>query len=155
MDPLPAHTGSDSFERYRGYLRVLARTQLSPHLLPKVDPSDLAQQTLIEAHAAKKRPPAHDTALVSAWLRRILANNIANACRDFHREKRDIRREQRLQVSLAESSVRLERFLASRELSPSSQAFRVERTRAKNAYVRFLIKVRSVSPDRERNMGDT
>ena len=121
------HDTTFPYERYRGYLRVLAKSQMARHLLPKLDASDLAQETLMEAHQARERPPTSDSAQVAAWLRRILANNIANAHRDLYRDRRDVRRERRLHAAVDESSVRLEHFLAARGPSPSSQALELER----------------------------
>jgi RNA polymerase sigma-70 factor (ECF subfamily) len=64
----------------------------------------------------------------AAWLRQILANVLANAVRDFGRQRRDAALERSLEASLAESSARLECFLAAEQSSPSQQAQRNEQT---------------------------
>ena len=113
--------------RYRGYLRVLAGLQLGPRLRGKVDASDLVQQTLLEAYRKRGQFRGGSVAERLAWLRRILAHNLADALRAFDQAKRDAGRERSLEVALAGSSLRLGLWLLAPEPSPSQEAERHER----------------------------
>jgi RNA polymerase sigma-70 factor (ECF subfamily) len=115
-----------SVERYRSYLRLLAGAQLEPRLKAKLDPSDLVQQTLLQAYQALEEFRGASEAELAAWLRQILARNLANAARDLGRQKRDVRRERSLEAAVADSSARLEAWLAAEQPSPSEQADRDE-----------------------------
>jgi RNA polymerase sigma-70 factor (ECF subfamily) len=114
-----------ALEQYRSYLLLLARMQLGSGPRNRIDPSDIVQQTLLEAHAKADQVPGDDSA-VAAWLRRALANNVRDAWRASRREKRDVRREQALEDAVEQSAVRLEQTLAAAQSSPSQRALRNE-----------------------------
>jgi RNA polymerase sigma-70 factor (ECF subfamily) len=112
-------------ERFRDYLLLLARLQLGPQLQGKFDASDVVQQSLLEAYA--KRDQFHgDEAERTAWLRQILAHNLADALRAFGQAKRDAGRERSLDAAIQESSARLGAWLAAEQSSPSQRAERHE-----------------------------
>src|SRR5947209_20421229 len=125
MDPEPADQDR-ALECYREYLALLARLQLDPRLQGKIDLSGVVQQTLLEAHRALPRFQAQDPAQKAAWLRRILANNLADEIRKLGTRKRDLARERSLEAALDESSSRLELWLAANQSSPSQQLVRQE-----------------------------
>src|ERR1700722_12099756 len=114
-----------SLEAFRSYLLLLARLQLDPGPSNRIDPSDVVQQTLLEAHARADQFRGDDSAL-AAWLRQALANNLRDAWRALHRAKRDVRREQSLEEAVEQSTARLEGILAAPDSSPSQRAARNE-----------------------------
>lgn len=115
------------FERYRPYLQLLARVQLDRRLQGKVDLSGVVQQTLLEAHRAEFRARPGTSEALTAWLRRILANNLADEVRKWSAGKRDLGRERSLEAELAQSSAKLEGWLAADHSTPSQAAQRNER----------------------------
>lgn len=117
----------ERLERYRHYLRFLARTGLNPRLRVRIDPSDVAQQTLMEAYIARDRFEALGPEAAAAWLRTVLARNLANAARENFRGKRDVKRERSLEASLAGSSLRMECWLTADQASPIDHLLRQER----------------------------
>jgi RNA polymerase sigma-70 factor (ECF subfamily) len=119
---------AQDLEHFRDYLRLLARLQLPPRLQSKLDPSDVVQQTLLKAYQHRDQFRGHDAADKAAWLRRILANTLADAAREFGGAKRDVGREQPLDAALQDSSARLEALLHAAPSSPSGKAVRQEET---------------------------
>jgi RNA polymerase sigma-70 factor (ECF subfamily) len=113
-------------EEYRDYLWLLARLQLSPHLQAKLDPSDIVQQAILEAHQCRARFRGQSEAEWLAWLRAILAHTLATAARRFSTQARHLRKECSLEAELQRSSSRLECLLAADQTSPSARAARGE-----------------------------
>lgn len=107
---------------FRGYLRVLAGMQLDPLLQSRIDPSDIVQQTFLQAHRALSQFRGKTDAELAGWLRQILANELARQMRDHRRDKRDIQRERSLQQAVEASSLRWEQFTVSQLPSPADQA---------------------------------
>jgi RNA polymerase sigma-70 factor (ECF subfamily) len=116
--PRPA----DDVQRWRDYLSVLARAQVEPRLRDRIDLSGVVQQTLLEAHRDRPRIQADHPAQEAAWLRRILAHNLADALRRLAAGKRDLARERSLEAALDQSSARLAAWLAADQPSPSQRA---------------------------------
>ncbi|MFO0811436.1 MAG: sigma-70 family RNA polymerase sigma factor [Gemmataceae bacterium] len=125
MTAIPPETGP-RFENYRAYLALLARMQTDERLQGKIDLSGVVQQTLLEAHQAADKLAGRTEAEVAGWLRRALANNLADEVRRLSADKRDVGREQSLQAALEQSSARLEAWLAVESSSPSERMERQE-----------------------------
>jgi RNA polymerase sigma-70 factor (ECF subfamily) len=109
-------------EQYRAYLRLLARLQLDPRLRRQLDPSDLVQQTLLEAYRSLGQLRGRSEGQIAAWLRQILAHQMAHALRDLTRARRDINRERSLEEALESSSARLEAWIVAEQTTPGERA---------------------------------
>jgi len=116
----------NAVDNYRSYLRLLAEAQLGRRGRPGIDASDVVQQTLLDAHKDRDRFRGGTEAERLAWLRRLLACNLADAARAQGRAKRDVTHNRSLELALEESSARLEQWLALDESSPSERAERNE-----------------------------
>ncbi len=106
------------FARYRQYLWVLAQGQLGGRLRTRCDPSDLVQQTLLEAF----RDFAGFTGAHEA---QILAHNLYNEARHHGAQRRDAARQvslEEVQAGLDRSSVNLGQCLAADIPTPSRVA---------------------------------
>ncbi len=113
------------FARYQTYLHVLAQAQLGKRLRVKCAPSDLVQQTLLEAHRDFAAFQGEHERELLAWLRRILAHNLFNEARRYGALQRAADREvslEHVRAGVEESSWILQRGLADGGPSPSEIA---------------------------------
>lgn len=113
-------------ERYRHYLQLLARLHLDRRLCGKVDASDIVQDVLLKAHVHRGQFRGETAAEFTAWLRQILANQLAEAVRHYSAAVRDVNRERSLLADLEQSSVRLEGWLVARDDPPGQGLEREE-----------------------------
>lgn len=114
-------------QAYRPYLALLARLKTDRELQSKLGDSDLVQETSLAAHRDFSQFRGSTEPELTAWLREIMAHVAANAVRDFHRQRRDVRLERQLNTHLNQSSRILERALVDPKPSPSQSAIRRER----------------------------
>jgi RNA polymerase sigma-70 factor (ECF subfamily) len=124
--PDPAETAVLPLDAYRDYLLLLARLHLGRDVPGRLEPSDLVQQTLLDAHQQWDQFRGRTGAELAAWLRRMLACNLIDARRALGRAKRDAGREQSLHTALEQSSARIADWLAVDQTSASGQAVRHE-----------------------------
>jgi RNA polymerase sigma-70 factor (ECF subfamily) len=100
--------------------------QFDPRLQSKLDPSDIVQDVLLRAHEKLGEFRGRSEVELAAWLRKILANCLAQKGREYACQKRDIQLERSLEASLERSSARLEAWLADEGSTPGEKAVRQE-----------------------------
>lgn len=132
--------------RHEPWLKLLARLEIDSRFQGKFSASDAVQQTLAAAWRDWANCHAASDQQRLAWLRKILANQLGQLARKYTTaQRRDVRREVSLEHSLAQSSSRLERFLAADQTSPSAAAVaREEQTRLADALERLPADYRDV-----------
>ena len=116
-------------ELYRNYLQLLARTQIDLHLQGRVDPSDLVQETMLEAYRDFGQFRGTREGELLAWLRRILVHNLARQVeKNLGTRKRDARRQVSLHrvAELERSSAAVDAALVSQGTSATGRAQRRE-----------------------------
>src|SRR5262249_27464451 len=118
----------NGFERFRAYLHMLVRLRVDHWLRSKLDPSDLVQETLLKAHKSREQFRGKTEADMAAYLRRILANTLADAYRKHTQAKTNMVLERSLEADLEQSSARLEALLPADNTSPSDRAIRHEQS---------------------------
>ena len=113
-------------ESYRNYLRLVARAGLGAALRGKADPSDLVQETLLKAHQHFDQFQGGSEPELVAWLRQILARNLADLARRYRASSRRLAQEQSLEDLLVSASQNLNALVAGNGHSPSQSALRRE-----------------------------
>jgi len=125
--PPPDDARTQWLLRYQAWLKLLARLEIDRRFQGKFSESDAVQQTLFEAWRCWERFQGDDEPARLAWLRQILAHQLAHLARHYGAtQKRDARREQSLDQTLAQSAHRLGAFLAADQSTPSAIVLRDE-----------------------------
>ncbi len=117
----------DSFESFRDYLLMLTRAKIGPKYRVKIDPEEIVNQTLFEAHRQRVGVRGLKQGELAAWLKRMLSDNVKDAIKFLHRNKRDIDREQRLPISDWDQSCSRLLEITCGLTSPSGKAIQSER----------------------------
>src|SRR6516162_6984572 len=91
-------------ELYRNYLRLQARALLGTGLRVRLEPSDLVQETFMDAARDFGQFAGGSEPELVAWLRRVLIRNLADQVKRHQSQKRDLRREESLEALLERSS---------------------------------------------------
>jgi RNA polymerase sigma-70 factor (ECF subfamily) len=113
--------------RHGSYLKMLASTQIHQRLRGKADPSDMVQETFLEAHKQIETFRGSSHAEFTGWLRGILAHLLAKHFRKYiGTQQRDIRLEQSLNQELDQASGCFERGLVAKLDSPSTKLMQNE-----------------------------
>ncbi len=113
-------------EHYRDYLRLLARNELDRRVQARIDPSDIVQQTMLEAQQDLANFRGEHSGELAAWLRQILVHNLHQTYDEHLKaQKRSARREQAI-VDQVDGQQRME-WLDGELTTPSQAAMRNER----------------------------
>jgi RNA polymerase sigma-70 factor, ECF subfamily len=125
---MPGHPDAtnQALEEFRAYLETLTFIQIDPALRGKFELSDVIQNTLLEAYRDLERIQALDADGRKRWLRRMLVNNLLEEIDRWRAGRRDARLEQPLEAAAAESSCRLQNWLAVDDTTPSEGMVRQE-----------------------------
>ena len=114
-------------EQYRNYLMLMAGTGINASLQGKADASDVVQDTLLKAYERFGQFQGQTEAELMAWLRQILARNLADLVRRYRiSEGRNVGRERSLEAALDASSAALGSLVAGENSTPSQSAQRRE-----------------------------
>lgn len=109
-------------ESYRIYLELLARVEVGRRLQTKLDTGDIVQETFLEAHRNFTTFRGRSEGEFVAWLRGILARRVSNLVRHYlGAERRNLRREQGLELNLEHTSQAIDRGLIAIQNTPSQQ----------------------------------
>ena len=115
-------------ERYRDYLRRMVAVRLDRRLAPRVDASDVVQETLALASRRMDDYLRDQPLPFLGWLRQLATESIKdNHRRHIGSQRRNIDREIRNLDLPDDSAVQLGQRLMARDTSPSNRMIRQER----------------------------
>src|SRR5215831_14367202 len=132
--------------RHRRRLRQMVAVRLDPRLGPRLDPSDVVQEVLAEAHQLLDDYLRERPVPFYPWLRQIAWQRLIKLHEHHHAQKRRISREQGCSLALPDDSVaNLAARLMSPGTSPSNRLLRDElRRRVRDGLARLAERDREV-----------
>ena len=114
-------------ESYSNYLTLLARVQIGRRIQGKVDAGDVVQEVFLEAHRQIANFRGTSEGELVAWLRKILAGQLALTLRRYLGTKgRDVNLERELGAQLDQSSQALDGGFVASTSTPSQHVSRRE-----------------------------
>jgi len=115
-------------QSYRNYLHLLARLQVDNRLAGKIAPSDVVQETFLQAHRGFAQFRGSSEGEFLQWLRRILVFQLTRIRDSFlGTQRRNIRLERQFENGLDRSSHQIQ-ALAQNATTPSQMAVRREQS---------------------------
>ncbi|MGI9519097.1 MAG: sigma-70 family RNA polymerase sigma factor [Pirellulaceae bacterium] len=120
----PSATGQ-LLEKYRNYLLLIANEEFDQYLQAKLGPSDVVQQSILQAQQNFEQFRGESEPELQAWLKRIMLNDLQKTRRKYATHKRNAGQE----VNLEDHSA-LRRGLFVEQLTPGSEALQREKARA-------------------------
>lgn len=113
---------------YRSYLQLVAGLQMDGVLQDKVSPSDVVQATYLQAQKGMNAFRGTSEGELMAWLRKILASQLATEIRRYTTQARNVKLERQLNQRVDQSSMQLAAMLPGNEETPSKELIRRERS---------------------------
>lgn len=128
------HFDASFLEPWHGELALLAETRMGPALQKRVDPQDVAQDSLVKALESWEKfrgNPEHSREL-AGWLRQIVVNEVVNCYRYHSSQGRDIKREMNLLSNPDTSCQGVDAYIACLDSGPQESVLRRERAEKLN-----------------------
>ncbi|MCA9130401.1 MAG: sigma-70 family RNA polymerase sigma factor [Planctomycetales bacterium] len=115
-------------ESYRERLKKMVAARLDPRLAARIDPSDVIQETMLEAMLKLPEYMREQPLPLYPWLRQLAVQRMSRfAQQHIHAQRRSVTREQRHELGISEDSVcQLIDQLIARDASPSLRAMHAE-----------------------------
>lgn len=111
---------------YRNYLRLVARSQMGSALQQRLEPSDLVQEALLEAHRDFATFQGETEREFIQWLRRVMIRNLMDQAKRHTAQARDGKRQRSLEALMDASRRVFGQAIACGGSTPSVKAARRE-----------------------------
>ncbi len=123
--PLSEKVWGAALKRARPALRMLAQQRVPYELWRRIDPSDVVQVTLKEAHEKRRQFRGSSEEQLLAWLRPLLLHRLIDELRRCKAQRQDVRRDVSLDAVLSDTTARV-RTEAAVAATPSRELIRRE-----------------------------